>query len=191
MDLKEKIKSALAAHKRVPMERGPVPAAVLVPLVMRKGGWHLLFTKRATSLNHHRGEISFPGGVCQADDKDAVDTALRETFEEVGIFPQDVQVLGVLDDFYSIYGYVITPYVGVILSDGQYIINTSEIDRIIEVPLDHLLNPDIFRAEDWSLKGRSTPVYFYTYLHDEIWGVTAAILKQFLDLVFCSELTRQ
>jgi 8-oxo-dGTP pyrophosphatase MutT (NUDIX family) len=184
MELKEKIRAALAAHRRVPLAPGPVPAAVLIPLYMKEGDCHLLFTKRTEHLNHHRGEISFPGGACHPADTDMLQTALRETWEEVGILPEDVEILGELDDFYSIHNYLVTPYVGVFPADYPLTINRGEIERIIEVPLSHLLKPEIFRAEDWSWKGRTRPVYFYRYREDEIWGLTAAILKQFLDLVF-------
>ncbi len=184
MDLKERIRTALAAHVRVPMAPGPVPAAVLLPLFLKEGEYHVLFTKRTEHLNHHRGEISFPGGGCQPDDEDSLATALRETWEEVGIAPEDVEVLGILDDVYSIHNYLVTPYVGIFPPDYRLRPNAWEIERLIEVPLAHLLQPEIFRVEDWNWKGRTHPVYFYTCSDDEVWGLTAAILKQFLDLVF-------
>lgn len=184
MDFTDKIRAALAAHERVPMAAGPVPSAVLLPLFLKEGAYHILFTKRTEQLNHHRGEISFPGGVRHPDDADTLQTALRETWEEVGIAPDAVEVLGMLDDFYSIYNYLVTPYVGVFPAGYRLRANPAEIDRLIEVPLSHFLRPDIFRAEDWNWRGRESPVYFYRYGNDEIWGLTAAILKQFLDLVF-------
>lgn len=169
------------------MAPGPVPAAVLLPLFPKEGEYHVLFTKRTEQMNHHRGDISFPGGVCHHEDRDTLQTALRETREEVGIAPGDVEVLGVLDDFYSIHNYLVTPWVGVFPHNYPLKLNRQEIERIIEVPLSHLLRPEIFRAEDWSWKGRQHPVYFYSYRGDEIWGLTAAILKQFLDIVFAAE----
>jgi 8-oxo-dGTP pyrophosphatase MutT (NUDIX family) len=184
MDLKEKIRVALAAHERVAMAPGPVPAAVLVPLFLKDDEYHVLFTKRTEQLNHHRGEISFPGGVCAREDGSLLQTALRETWEEVGIAPGDVEVLGELDDFYSIHHYLVTPYVGVFPPHYPLKLNTGEIERIIEVPLSHLFRPEIFRVEEWGWKGRTHPVCFYTYREDEIWGLTASILKQFLDIVF-------
>lgn len=187
IELIEGIRSALSRHQRVTLAPGPVPAAVLVPLFMKDGELHLLFTKRTEDLNHHRGEISFPGGVWQEDDPDRAATALRETWEEVGIAPEHVDLLGVLDDAYSIYDYLVTPYVGFFPGDYPLRVNRAEIDRLIEVPLAHLLRPEIFRVEDWSWRGRQHPVYFYSYHGDEIWGLTAAILKQFLDIVFPGE----
>jgi 8-oxo-dGTP pyrophosphatase MutT (NUDIX family) len=184
MDFKDRIRAALAAHVRIPMAPGPVPAAVLLPLYRKGGECHVLFTKRAEHLHHHRGEISFPGGVCHPDDRDLLATALRETREEVGIAPGDVEILGMLDDFHSVYDYRVTPFVGFLPDDYRFSINPDEIDRIIEVPLSRLLDPGIFRAEDWNWKGRIHPVLFYTCGTDEIWGLTAAILHQFIDLVF-------
>jgi 8-oxo-dGTP pyrophosphatase MutT (NUDIX family) len=183
MDLKEKIRAALARHQRVPMAPGPVPAAVLLPLFRKNGAYHILFTKRTERLNHHRGEISFPGGVRHPEDGDPLTTALRETWEEVGIAPEAVEVLGVLDDFFSIHDYLVTPYVGLFPAGYPLRINPAEIDRIIEVPLAHLQRPEIFRVEDWSWQGRVHPVCFYTYQNFEIWGLTAAILKQFLEII--------
>ena len=129
MELKEKIRAALTAHRRVPLAPGPVPAAVLIPLYMKEGECHLLFTKRTEHLNHHRGEISFPGGVCHPADTGRRQTALRETWEEVGILPEDVEILGELDDFYSIHNYLVTPYVGVFPADYPLTINHGEIER--------------------------------------------------------------
>ena len=182
MDLRERIKTALAARQRVPMASGPVPAAVLLPLFLKDGRYHILFTKRTVYLNHHRGEISFPGGVSQPEDLNPLRTALRETWEEVGIAPDDVEVLGGLDDFLSIHNYLVTPFVGVFPERYPLRVNGEEIERIIEVPLSHLLRPEIFRTEDWTWKGREHQVFFYTFGDDEIWGLTAAILKQFLDI---------
>lgn len=184
MNLTDRIQAVLGAYQRTAIDAGSVSAAVLVPLFEKDGEYYVLFTKRTGNLNHHKGEISFPGGVREDGDVDLLQTALRESWEEVGLPPAQVKILGVLDDFYSVYGYRVTPYVGVFPGCCQINMNPAEIDRIIEVPLAHLLKPEVFRAEDWVYQGRSRPVYFYTYENDEIWGLTAAILKQFLDLVF-------
>ena len=184
MDIKDQIRAALAERQRVALPPGPVPAAVLVPLFLHEGEWQVLFTKRTEQMTHHRGEISFPGGVCQPEDADGLATALRESWEEVGIDPGEVEILGVLDDFLSIHDYLVTPYVGCFPGHAPLAVNRAEIDRLIRVPLAHLLRPDVFRKEDWRWKGREHPVYFYTYQQDEIWGLTAAILKQLLDLAF-------
>jgi 8-oxo-dGTP pyrophosphatase MutT (NUDIX family) len=184
MDFIEQIRSALASRQRATLPAGPVPAAVLIPLFLKNGSWHILFTKRTDHLQHHRGEISFPGGVRHPEDRDLLQTALRESWEEVGIEPSDVQILGQLDDFFSIHNYHVTPYVGVIPASYPFAPNPDEIERLMEVPLEALRDPTIFRAEEWQRDGIQRLVYFYRYGDDEIWGLTAAMLKQFLDTVF-------
>jgi 8-oxo-dGTP pyrophosphatase MutT (NUDIX family) len=183
MDLKERIKTSLAAHNREPLAPGPVPAAVLIPLFLKDGEYHVLFTKRAENMTHHRGEISFPGGVHQPEDADILQTALRETWEEVGIAPEEVEILGVLDDFLSIHNFLVTPYVGFVAAGHRLRINPAEIDRIVEVPLGYLLTPGIFQLREWSWQGRTIPLLFMLYGKDSIWGLTAAMLKQFLEII--------
>lgn len=131
-------------------------------------------------MKHHRGEISFPGGVRSAEDADLLRTALRETEEEMGICPADVTVLGRLDDFVSVAGYRVTPFVGTFPHPYSCQVNAEEIAEVIEVPLSVLRDPAIWRKENWHHKGRMYPVHFYTVNGHEIWGLTAAILRQFL-----------
>lgn len=179
----EKIRTSLSSRKRTELPPGPVPAAVLIPLFLKNGDYHILFTKRSENLTHHRGEISFPGGVGQPEDIDTLHTALRETWEEVGIPPEKVDILGILDDFLSIHDYLVTPYVGVVPRDSRFVANPDEIERLIEVPLGYLLTPGIFQLHDWTWQGRTIPLLFLTYGRDSIWGLTAAILRQFLEIV--------
>lgn len=155
-----------------------------MPLTLTRDGYSLLVTQRAAHLNHHPGEFSFPGGVRHPEDPDLLATALRETWEEVGIAPADVEILGALDDTYSIHDYLVTPYVGIYPENYSLKFNPHEIDKSICVPLAHLVQPAHFRTEDWTWQGRRHPVHFFTYGKDEIWGMTAGILKQFLDLLF-------
>ncbi len=183
MDLKEQIRTALARYKRMPMAAGPVPAAVLIPLFLKNGVWHILFTKRSENLTHHQGEVSFPGGIYQPEDENTLRTALRETSEEVGIAPDDVEVLGVLDDFLSIHNYLVTPYVGIVNAERPFIANPAEIERLVEVPLDFLLTPGIFHIREWTWQSRTFPLYFVTYGEETIWGLSAAMLRQFLDII--------
>ena len=178
------VRSALAAHQRLVLPSGPTPAAVLLPLTPQPDGYGVLFTQRAQHLNHHPGEFSFPGGVRHPEDSDMLATALRETWEEVGIAPEDVDVLGTLDDTRSIHGYLVTPYVGVYPENYSLKFNPQEIDKSICVPLSHLVQPAYFRTEDWNWQGRTHPVHFFAYGEYEIWGMTAGILKQFLDLLY-------
>lgn len=166
---------------------GLQPAAVLLPVYLREGEETVLFTRRTEHLKHHRGEISFPGGRWQPDDVDLLATALRETEEEMGIRAQDVSVLGRLDDFVSVHGYHVVPFVGTFPWPYRFRVDSREIAEVIEVPLATLQDPLVWRQEDWRLRGRFYPVDFYTVGKHEIWGLTAAILRQFLRRAFGGE----
>ena len=184
--LKERIRTVLERRSRQTVEReGLVPAAVLLPLLLRPDGLRVLFTKRSEHVAHHKGQISFPGGTVDAGDQSRLHTALREAQEEIGLAPESVEILGSLDDLETVVtGFVVTPFVGVVSSPFTYLPDGEEIERVIEVPLSVLLDPANFRVESWMRNGKPHPVYVYTCNDEVIWGLTAAILKQLLDLVF-------
>jgi len=185
--LAEKVRRILSSRASAELPSGPVPAAVLVPLFLKNGEPYLLLTKRSERLKHHAGEISFPGGVCNPEEHPRT-AALRETWEEIGIAPDQVDILGSLDDVYSVHHYKVSPFVGFIHGKFPLKLNRSEIDKIIEVPVSHLLSPSCFRIEEWGWQGRNYPVYFYDYNEDQIWGMTAEIVMNLLDLVFRGDL---
>jgi len=164
--------------------QGLRPAAVLVPLYIKDGEEWTLLTRRTDHLNHHRGEISFPGGAMNATDENLTATALRESEEEMGIRPRDVTVLGRLDDFYSVHGYHVVPFVGRVPHPYRYKVNSDEIAEVIELPLSQLRDPAVYHEEDWTFQGRVHPVSFYTAGRHVVWGLTAAILKQFFFRVY-------
>jgi 8-oxo-dGTP pyrophosphatase MutT (NUDIX family) len=170
-------------HQILP-EAGLRPAAVLLPLFRRDDEDMILFTRRTETLNHHRGEISFPGGAWHAGDPGLAATALRETEEEMGIAADDIRILGRLDDCISIHGYHVAPFVGTFPYPYPYTVNSDEIAEVIEVPLPRLRDPAIYHEEDWRHRGRIYPVGFYTVDRHSIWGLTAEILRQFLQRVF-------
>lgn len=140
----------------------------------------MLFTRRTEQLRNHGGEISFPGGAAEEPDSDFWQTALRETEEEMGIRSTDVHPLGQLDDFYSVHGFRVKVCVGSYIDPYPYLIDENEIAEVIELPLERLRDPLIYHQEDWQYKGRMFPVDFYQLDGHNIWGMTAAILKQLL-----------
>lgn len=158
-------------------------AAVLVPMLFRDGEWHVVLTQRTHHVEHHKGQISFPGGACEAEDADLEATALRETFEEIGIPPDSVEVLGVLDDFRTITSFVVTPFVAVIRQPLDYRVEEREVESVLEVPLSFLLDPKSSRVEPREHEGRLFQVLFWDYGAYTIWGATAQILKGLLDLI--------
>ena len=157
------------------------PAAVLLPLYQREDRDYLLFTERTAHLEHHAGEISFPGGGHDAEDADLSATALRETEEELGIARTQIAMLGRLDDFFSIHGYHVVPFVGTIPKPDKLQLDPFEIAGTFEVPLEHFRDPAIHHVESWQHLGRTHPVDFYQFKEHTIWGLTAAILRQFLE----------
>jgi 8-oxo-dGTP pyrophosphatase MutT (NUDIX family) len=187
--LRRRLDAALSRHPRMALDRSDlVSAAVLLPITDR-GGPHILFTKKSESVPHHKGQFSFPGGICEERDASRVETALREAWEEVRIPAESVEVLGLLDDTATrATPFVITPVVGIIRGPVEFKPDGREIERVIEVPLDLLRDPSIFRTEIWERSGEPHPVHFYQVsVEDVVWGATARILKQFLELVDGSE----
>ena len=179
--MKRKLKLLLATRQKqhiVPANR--LPAAVLLPIYKKDGQHHILFTKRTETVMIHKGEISFPGGVYEEEDETLVATALRESEEEIGLRPQDVEVVGELDDTPSVASnYLITPFIGFIPWPYQFKPNEKEVDSIIEAPISALLDKNSLIRENRD----GSIVNSYYYQGHIIWGATARILGQFLDIV--------
>lgn len=157
-------------------------AAVLVPLLLREGTPHILFTRRPSTLRHHAGQYSFPGGSRDSEDPNPLHTALRETREELGIDVSGVRVLGALDEVPTLTGFRIRPFVGVIPAGLEYRPNPDEVELILEVPLAHLMDPAVRRTERRRVRGLEYEVDFYTYGSHVIWGATGRILRDLLRL---------
>ena len=183
-DLVAVTRARLEGRPRRIVPPGPlVRAAVLVPIVDR-GEAHLVFAQRTERVGHHAGQISFPGGRIDPEDADDLAAALREAHEEVGLEPSRVEPLGLLDDTETFATqYVITPFVGVVRGPVVWQPDGEEIEKVIEVPVAALLDRGSFRVERWERDGVARDVYFYDYRGTTIWGATARILKQYLDVV--------
>ena len=183
--LKDRIRRALSLRKnQTIVDKGLKPSGVLLPVFFREEKHHILFTKRTENVEHHKGQISFPGGAYEDGDGALMNTALRETYEEIGLKGEDVEILGELDDVVTKTQFIISPFVGLFSYPYKFKTSAVEIDELIEVPIEALLDKNIFREELCTRKGKPYPVYFYEYNEHVIWGATAKILKQFLDLVF-------
>jgi 8-oxo-dGTP pyrophosphatase MutT (NUDIX family) len=154
----EKIVTALEG--RAPQTlggNGHKPAAVLIPIQERQDGDYLVLTKRADHLRTHKGQIAFPGGRVDADDYDVVQTALRESREEIGIDPSCVRILGRLDEFTAGYGLVVTPVVGVIPAACDFRIDPAETAAVASVPIAALMQPPNFTMNDYLSTGGHRP----------------------------------
>ncbi len=159
-------------------------AAVLVPVLVQDGVPHLLLTKRTEVVEHHKGQISFPGGGEEPGDADLLATALRETYEELGLEPEAVEVWGRLDELETVVsGFAITPYVGFVAHLGTLRPNPNEIDEIIVVPLSVFLDPDRVRSEHVVHEGRARELLFYDTGTHVVWGATARIIDGMVRLL--------
>jgi 8-oxo-dGTP pyrophosphatase MutT (NUDIX family) len=165
---------------------GRPSAGVLLLFYDLNGETHLLFTRRTDLVEHHKGQICFPGGSQEATDPDLLCTALRETFEEVGVRPEDVEPIGQLHDIVARgSNFVVTPYVGVVRTPLPYPFAHAqhEVEEILEVPLAGLLDEANVIREVQRIEGEETEGISYRFGDHIIWGATARILRQLLELL--------
>lgn len=182
----DRIETLLGSYTPALVEAPALPrAAVLLPLYESGGELHVLFTVRSELVEHHKGQISFPGGAADASDRDLRHTAVRETWEEIGVAMDHVRILGQLDEMITISNFLVRPFVGQITQPGPYPFAHSEIEvaEILEVPLAHLRDEANVFSEMRMYQGREALAYSYVFEGHIIWGATARILKQFLDLL--------
>jgi 8-oxo-dGTP pyrophosphatase MutT (NUDIX family) len=162
---------------------GYKPAAVLIPIQERSDDDYLVLTKRADHLSTHKGQIAFPGGRVDPSDADVTAAALRECYEEIGIGPERVRILGRLDEFTAGYGLVVTPIVGVIPAHCEFRIDPAETAAVASVPIASLMQPPNCTLSD-SLSPGGHPNYHFYVNGWDVWGVTARIIAQFLEVVY-------
>ena len=180
-----KLRAALVGVEVQPGAMSGIASAVLVPLFIRDDEVHVLFTKRSEDLPHHSGQVSFPGGrYVAATDASLLDTALRETDEEVGIDPAHVDVLGPLPPIHTfVTNFVINPFVGVIPHPYELCPNPREVSDVFSVPLAVLADPAAAVEEHWELGGRNVPVIAYRHDGFVIWGATQRITAMLVDML--------
>jgi 8-oxo-dGTP pyrophosphatase MutT (NUDIX family) len=152
------------------------PAAVLVPLVRREAGLTILLTQRTDHLYDHAGQISFPGGRSEAHDESPAATALRETFEEIGLPHSLVEVLGALPEYTTVTGYRVTPVVGLVSPPPAFKLDAFEVAEAFEVPLTFFLDPGNHQRNTLQYQGRTRHYYAMPYEQRYIWGATAGML---------------
>jgi 8-oxo-dGTP pyrophosphatase MutT (NUDIX family) len=160
------------------------PAAVLIAIQGRADGDYVVLTKRGENMPTHKGQIAFPGGRVHAEDADLVATALRECHEEIGVVPEHVRVLGRLDEFTAGYGIVVTPVVGVIPPQYDFLLDLAETSAVASVPIRSLMEPGTYVKNAHLSPGGHPSYNFYVNNGWDIWGVTARILVQFLEIAY-------
>jgi 8-oxo-dGTP pyrophosphatase MutT (NUDIX family) len=183
--LRARIVTVLGRGRRTLTLPDRIRAAVLVLFVYRGGVPALVFAKKTEDVPHHKGQFSFPGGVVRSSDASVVEAALREAEEEIGLDASAVEVLGLFDDVpTTVTSFVITPVLGLAATEPAFHPDGREIERVIEIPLTHLLEPTAFREEQWERGGVTRPVVFVRYGDDVVWGTTGRILREVLDALF-------
>lgn len=161
----------------------PTPAAVLVPLLRDSGEWHALFTRRNSALPEHSGQVAFPGGRADPQDASAEFTALREAFEEIGLKPQHVRLLGRLQAYRTITNYLVTPIVGTLPWPYPLRPATAEVSRVFTIPLAWLADDRNYEERRRELPapfGSAGVIYFQPYDDEVLWGASARIVLDLL-----------
>jgi 8-oxo-dGTP pyrophosphatase MutT (NUDIX family) len=158
-------------------------SAVLAPFIFRGAEPRLLFTLRPTHLRRHAGQVSFPGGARDPDDPTPLHTALREVREELGVAPESVEILGMLDEMVTTTEFRVVPYVGLLDPSVELHPDAGEIAELLEIPVSDLLVPGLRRTERRFYRGAEHDVYFYDVGRHTIWGATARILSNLLSVI--------
>ncbi|MDD5398932.1 MAG: CoA pyrophosphatase [Dehalococcoidia bacterium] len=183
--MKEEIRRALAAReKRTISTEGLTRSAVLIPLFEKEGRCHILFTKRTDHLHHHKGQISFPGGGRHEEDRSMLETALRESREEIGLKESDVEILGEMDDAATLTSfYHIVPFVGLIPYPYDFKPDKFEVREVFSLSLDDLMNKAVRKSENYTFGDLKVEMHSYELDGRFIWGATAWMLGQLIEII--------
>ena len=158
-------------------------AAVLIPLLLKNEGLSVLLTQRTNHLHDHAGQISFPGGRMDSQDPSPLHTALRESEEEIGLKPERVEIIGHLPQYLTVSGYSVTPVVGLVKPQAEYVLDAFEVADVFEVPLHFLMDPANHQVRVWESDQGSRRFYSMPYENRFIWGATAGMLRNLYHLL--------
>jgi 8-oxo-dGTP pyrophosphatase MutT (NUDIX family) len=185
-ELLERVEAALADYNPRKVDHPTAAAAaVLILIHSQDGDPHVIFTERTNHVEHHKGQMCFPGGACDDDDDGCEATAIRETHEEIGVDPEHVRIVGYLDDMITVSNFRVSPIVAVLEAQAPYPyrINDSEVAKVVEVPLAFLMEEGNMELEVREHQGREVLVPAFTYDGHRIWGATARMLHQLVDIL--------
>jgi 8-oxo-dGTP pyrophosphatase MutT (NUDIX family) len=177
------LKERLTAQPRNIQEGDKARASVLIPLVQTTSDLHMLLTKRTEKVELHKGQISFPGGAADTNDANPIETALRESHEEIGISPTFIDIVGMMDDFNAHDGFIITPVVGYIERLPSLVPNPAEVEEIFLVPLTDFLDKTKRQSKIMQRGDAPVEVFFYDVWKEPVWGITAFLIKQLTDIL--------
>jgi len=161
-------------------------AAVLVPLAWWQDEWHIVLTRRTDTVEHHKGQVSFPGGRCEVNETCPEQTAVREAGEEIGLKPADVRSLGLMNEVITITHYRITPVVGIMPWPYPVRLEPAEVARVFTIPLLWLAKRDNWEERPRALDGTALPfpvVIYHKYDGEIVWGISAGVILNFLGVL--------
>jgi 8-oxo-dGTP pyrophosphatase MutT (NUDIX family) len=189
--MKEKLERILGQRqKRYIKDASRVPSAVLIPLYQKQGHYYIVLNRRTEKVKDHKGQISFPGGARDSDDRTLLHTAVRESREEIGLRRKDIEVIGELDDELTTTSkYIVTPFIAIIPWPYRFKKNKDEVAEIIQIPIEALLEKGRVSEGSETLNSQPIESYIYNYRGKIVWGATARILKKLLDII--GEINRQ
>lgn len=162
-----------------------IKAAVLVLFVKKNGIWHLLYTKRSDNLTVHQGQVSFPGGRMEPDDRDTIATALREAYEEVGAPYNSVEIIGMMPELVTVSGFLLTPVIGIMDWPVNLIPAISEVSKILLIPVHWLSDKNNWRINELKLSGKKIRkiISYDLFEGERLWGITADITVQLFQMM--------
>jgi len=193
MSLIEQFSQRLQQHQPRTLGEDLPKAGVLMPITRHANDPHVILTRRSAKLSTHSGQVAFPGGKFDQTDRTLSNTALRETHEEIGIAPSEVEIIGALSQVVSLHGIQVNPFVGVVEPNLPLTPNPHEIESIFSVPLRFFLDAEPTRRDRITYKGIALQVPSYQYKANdtqyEIWGLTAIVLVEFLNTAMDANIT--
>jgi 8-oxo-dGTP pyrophosphatase MutT (NUDIX family) len=164
---------------KINFDKKGIPASVLILLFPKNNEWHFYLTKRTDTVDHHKGQISFPGGVVEADES-LEEAALRETFEEIGVAQDYIQLIGALSSFYiPVSGFEMFPFIGVSKTEPNTAIHDKEVERIFTVSIQDFIMDETQKTKNDTLRGFPVTIPYFHLDEETVWGATSMILSEF------------
>ena len=178
----KKIRQGLADHQPLINSHLQKRASVLIPLLECDGELFVMLTQRSEKLRSHAGQVLFPGGKQDLQDANSLETALRETQEEIGLAPEKVEIIGTLDQILSLHYYLVTPFVGIIPENFIPIPNEDEIEAVFKVPLSFFMQNDQHWTEEFKTPIATILAHHFEFKGFDIWGLTSKLILRLLEI---------
>jgi len=164
---------------KINFDKKGIPAAVLILLFPKQGDWHFYLTKRADTVDHHKGQISLPGGVVEHGES-LESAALRETYEEIGVPSENIKIIGNLSSFYiPVSGFEIFPFVGYTDKEPKTAIHDKEVSRIFSTTISNFMSDSVQKSKKDTLRGFPVTIPYFDLSNEMVWGATSVLLSEF------------